>query len=99
LEVRECLDGRLLVFADGQCLATQPAPPAEFILRPRRGPSSDRRQRLRAAESRGAEGGRYPPTSPKRPFTPRTRSASAARTPSPTHPWRHSTPYAPRPRG
>jgi hypothetical protein len=99
LEVRECLDGRLLVFADGHCLATQPAPPGEFHLRPRRSPSSDRRPRLRASHSRAAEGGRYPPTSPKRPSTPRTRSASAARTPSPTHPWRHSTPYSPRPRG
>src|SRR5882672_2111055 len=31
LEMRECLDGRLLVFADGQCLATQPAPASDFI--------------------------------------------------------------------
>ena len=99
LELRECLDGRLLVFADGHCLASQPAPPGEFHLRPRRSPSADRRPRLRASHSRAAEGGRYPPTAPKRPSTPRTRSASAARTPSPTHPWRHSTPYAPRPRG
>jgi len=99
LELRECLDGRLLVFADGHCLASQPAPPGEFHLRPRRSPSADRRPRLRASHSRAAEGGRYPPTSPKRPSPPRTRSASAARTPSPTHPWRHSTPYSPRPRG
>src|SRR6266851_4540849 len=28
VELRECLDGRLLVFADGARLATQPAPPA-----------------------------------------------------------------------
>ena len=49
LELRECLDGRLLVFADGHCLAAQPAPTAEFVLRPRRGPSPDRRQRRRAA--------------------------------------------------
>jgi hypothetical protein len=28
VELRECLDGRLLVFADGACLATQPSPPA-----------------------------------------------------------------------
>jgi len=44
VELRECLDGRLLVFADGACLATQPAPPA-FILRPRRSPNSDRPRR------------------------------------------------------
>jgi transposase len=98
VELREGVDGRLLVFTDGACVAAQPAP-ADFVLRPRRSPSSDRRHRRRASESRGAEGGRYPPTSPKRPSTPRTRSASAARTPSLTHPWRHSTPYSPRPRG
>src|SRR6266568_2957292 len=34
VELRECLHGRLLVFTDGHCLATQPAPAAEFILRP-----------------------------------------------------------------
>lgn len=99
LEVRECVDGRLLVFADGHCLATQPAPPADFVLRPRRGPSADRRQRLRASQSRVAEEGRYPPTPRKRPFSPRPRSAAAARKPSPTHPWRHSTPYSTRHRG
>src|SRR5881409_1112502 len=69
LEVRECLDGRLLVFADGQCLATQPAPAAEFILRPRRSPSGDRGRRHRASKSRPPEGGRYPPASRKRPLS------------------------------
>ena len=98
VELREGVDGRLLVFTDGACVAAQPAP-ADFVLRPRRSPSSDRRHRRRASESRGAEGGRYPPTSPKRPSTPRTRSASAARKPSPTHPWRHSTPYSTPTRG
>jgi len=99
LEVRECLDGRLLVFADGQCLATQPASTADFILRPRRSPSADRRSRRRASESRGTEGGRYPPTARKRPFSSRTLAPVAPRKPSPTHPWRHSTPYSTRSRG
>jgi hypothetical protein len=54
------VDGRLLVFADGHCLATQPAPAAEFILRSRRGPSADRRQRLLAAQSLAAEGASIP---------------------------------------
>ena len=93
LEVRECLDGRLLVFADGHCLAAQPAPAAEFVLRPRRGPSSDRRQRLRASQGRAADGDRSPPIPGTRPLSP-TRSAVAARKPSPTYSWRHSTPYA-----
>jgi transposase len=99
VELREGLDGRLLVFTDGACVAAQPAPAADFVLRPRRGPSSDRRPRLRAAQRRVAEGGRYPPTSPQRPFSSRLRSAAAARKPSPTHPWRHAAPYAPRTRG
>jgi transposase len=99
VELREGVDGRLLVFTDGACVATQPAPAADFILRPRRSPSSDRRPRRRASESHGPEVGRYLPTSPKRPSSPRPRLASPARTPHPSHPWRHSTPYSPRPRG
>ena len=54
VEVREALDGRLLVFIDGRCVATQPAPAADFVLRPRRGPSDDRRVRRRAAQTRRA---------------------------------------------
>jgi Integrase core domain len=99
LEVRECLDGRLLVFADGQCLAAQPAPVVDFILRPRRSPSGDRSRRPAASQSRAAEGGRYPPPSRKRPSSPRTLAPTAARKPSPTHPWRHATPYSTRNRG
>lgn len=99
LEVRECLDGRLLVFAEGHCLAAQPAPAAAFVLRPRRGPSTDRRPRLRAAQSRAGKGGRSLPISPPRPRSSRTPAPAAARTPSPTHPWRHTTPYSTRSRG
>ena len=99
LELRECLDGRLLVFADGHCLAAQPAPTAEFVLRPRRGPSPDRRQRRRAAQSRAVEASRYPPIPRMRPRSSRTPAPAAARTPSPTHPWRHTTPYSTRSRG
>jgi hypothetical protein len=99
LEVRECLDGRLLVFADGQCLASQPAPAVDFILRPRRSPSGDRGRRPHASQSRAAEGGRYPPPSRKRPSSPRSLAPTAARKPSPAHPWRHATPYSTRSRG
>jgi winged helix-turn helix protein len=92
LEVRECLDGRLLVFADGHCLATQPAPAADFILRPRRSPSGDRGWRRRASPPRAAEGDRSSsiPRTPPRP----SRHPAGTRTPSPAHPWRHSTPYS-----
>jgi hypothetical protein len=99
VELREGLDGRLLVFTDGVCVAAQPAPAAEFVLRPRRAPSSDRRQRRRAAQRPLAEEGRYPPTAPKRTSSLPAHPASAARKPSPAHPWRHSAPYAPRSRG
>jgi transposase len=112
IELREALDGRLLVFTDGACVAAQPAPTAAFVLRPRRGPSADRRQRLRAEQSLPTEeaAGGYPPTTPKRslssPRTPavpqpaaaRPRPTAVPRTPNPAHPWRHSTPYTPRPR-
>jgi hypothetical protein len=118
VEVCEALDGRLLVFIDGRCAATQPAPAADFVLRPRRGPSGDRPKRRRAAQSLPAEAGGYPPTTPKRtlpskrtassprrpasssrPASPRPHATAVAGKPSPAHPWRHSTPYTPRPRG
>src|SRR6266852_9331225 len=34
VELRECFDGRLLAFADGACLASQPTPTPEIVLRP-----------------------------------------------------------------
>ncbi len=85
VDLRECLDGRLLVFADGVCLATQPAPPA-FILRPRRSPNSDRPRRRRAVLAP------LPPPAP-------VPSLRASRRPAPSHPWRHAFPYAPSNRG
>lgn len=92
LEVRECLDGRLLVFADRQCLVTQPAPATPFVLRPRHAPSADRGSRPRARPRAGAARARAPlPAASPRP--PRA-SATAARKPSPAHPWRHATPYS-----
>ena len=99
LEVRECLDGRLLVFADGQCLATQPAPAADFILRPRRSPRGDRGRRRCPSPRHAADEGRS--TSPARPRAraSRTSAPAAPRKPSSTHPWRHSTPYSTRNRG
>jgi transposase len=113
VEVREALDGRLLVFIDGRCAVTQPAPAVDFVLRPRRGPSGDRRPRRRAVQPLATEARGYPPTTPKhtlpskrtvlstpRPASsPRPRVTAGAGKPSPAHPWRHSTPYTPRPRG
>ena len=42
VELRELLDGRLVVLHAGAVLATQPAPP-DFVLKPRSAPSSERR--------------------------------------------------------
>jgi hypothetical protein len=58
VELRECLDGRLLVAYHGTRLVGQPAPGPDFVLVPRR------RQRLRASRRPSEEGGRYLPLHP-----------------------------------
>jgi hypothetical protein len=92
VEVRECLDGRLLVYGQGGvCLAMQPWAGPEFILRPRRAPSPDRRRSPGASQSASAAGGRYLPIPPNRtvsrPTPTAPRGPQPAR-PAPTHPWR-----------
>jgi len=44
VEVRELLDGRILVRADATVIATVPSPGPEFTLVPRRSPNGDRRR-------------------------------------------------------
>ena len=94
VEVRECLDGRLLVFADGHCLATQPAPAADSSSAPAAAPAriaAGASAPLRAARPRGAA---IPLPPRKRPLhrararprprasrAPRTRGATPPRTP------------------
>lgn len=94
VELRECLDGRLLVFYQGDRLATQPPISSEFVLRPRRAPSADRRHRLRASRNAVEEGGRYLGMAENRSSSTRVvRSAPTGRHPSrpaPTHPWRRA---------
>ena len=51
VELRELLDGRLLVFDQGSLLATQPAPASGFVLAPRSDPSRDRPRRPRPARA------------------------------------------------
>jgi hypothetical protein len=74
VEVRELLDGRLVVLHDGlRCAHTAP-PPGAFVLKPRRAPNADRRlSRHRPV----------PPAAPPR-TTPKTHTG---RHPLPTHPW------------
>src|SRR2546425_741962 len=56
VEVRELLDGRLVVRHDGRVLATQPSPGPDFILTPRGSPSTERqgRRQRQATEMRKA---------------------------------------------
>jgi transposase len=91
VELRECLDGRLVALDAGRVLATQPSPGPDFVLRPRSDPTAERQQRLRAARSRSTEGGRYLPprrNRPASPLTALTELAQALRRPARPHPWR-----------
>jgi len=74
VEVRELLDGRLLVLHDGVLRAQAPAPPGPFVLKPRRGPNVDRRLSRR----RPAPAPPPPRTQPK---------THTGRRPLATHPW------------
>ena len=91
VEVRELLDGRLVVVADGSAIAHQAAPRA-FTLVPRRAPRVDRRPRA------------VPSAAASRPHTAAAPAAAAPRTPSPSarpprgrpapsHPWLNSLRY------
>src|SRR5712691_629736 len=91
VELRELLDGRLVVFHDAHVLAIQPSPGPAFILRPRRGQRTGTR-RPRASQRRAATGGRYGgsgrnPTFSRSAPTMHTPPHPAAR-PTRAHPWR-----------
>jgi hypothetical protein len=75
IDVRELLDGRLIVLHDDVIRGTTPSPGPGFVLKPRRGPNQDRRRRPPA-----------PPAVPKR--LPRLAPTThTGRRPLPTHPW------------
>lgn len=87
VELRELLDGRLVVLAEDRVLATAPSPGSDFILRPRRAPRGGASRR-RPAATDGPAGAHARPA-------PRTHSARsgapASRQPVPVstaHPWR-----------
>jgi transposase len=91
VELRELLDGRLVVLHDAHVLATQPSPGPAFILRPHRGQRAVTR-RARAPQGRAARGGRYGGSGPHATFSrsappPHKASRSVAR-PTRAHPWR-----------
>jgi transposase len=87
VELRECLDGRLLVDYQDARLAAAPAPAADFVLVPRRA------QRLRASRSASEEGGRSLPlgkTGPSSPIAALTALAQHLRRAARPHPWRQT---------
>jgi hypothetical protein len=91
VDLRECVDGRLLVGRAGARLVSQPAPGSDFVLKPRSKPHAERTRRRRASRSAAEEGGRHlgipqkPLSRPSR--RPTTPTVQAAR-PAATHPWR-----------
>lgn len=82
VEVRELLDGRLLVFWRGQLLAEQPAPPGSFTLFPRKG--------RRAIPVPGSHRIVELPQPRPRPMA----RARKHRVPSSDHPWRGRLPIS-----
>ena len=92
VEVRECLDGRLLVFAHGVLLAAQPSPGPDFVLTPRRAPSHDRRPRRAARAVAPLTQEPRSPTGPSSSHPPHSSQSALApsRRPAPTHPWRRA---------
>jgi transposase len=93
VDLRECVDGRLLVFHAGQRLVSQPTPGPDFVLTPRSQPHAERTRRPRASRSASEEGGRHlgiPPKPPSRPSARRPTPTAPAARPAATHPWRRS---------
>ena len=86
VEVRECLDGRLLVDYHGTRLVDQPSPAPEFVLVPRR------QQRLRASRRASEEGGRslLPQNGRSSAIVALTALARDLRHPARPHPWRQT---------
>ena len=85
VEVRECLDGQVLVDYQGRRLATAPAPAGAFVLIPRRA------HRPRAARRASAVNGRARPRPDARASAARAALAALAqhlRRPARPHPWR-----------
>jgi transposase len=91
VELRELLDGRLVVLHDAQVLATHPSPGPAFVLRPRRGQRTVTR-RPRAAQPRAVTGGRYGGRGRNTTFShsalPTQAAPRPAARPTRAHPWR-----------
>jgi len=104
VEVRECLDGRLLVLHAGHPIAVQPSPDPAFVLKPRRAANAGRAPRRRAGTSSADESGRSLTSAEHARRAARAAMASSGKTgrrssrPAPSHPWRHAAPLSRRAR-
>jgi transposase len=109
VEVRELLDGRLVVFYQDRLLATQPAPGPDFVLTPRSAPSRDRQRAQQPRRTRGQQlqaavaalartlsTPRRAATAPVAPALPSHECRERSQRLAPTHPWR--TTFSPRQR-
>jgi len=91
VELRELLDGRLVVVHAERVLAAQPSPGRDFILRPRQAPrGGPHRHRVPAlpAAGRSRYGGSGRNASFSRSVRPAGPAARSPRPVSPAHPWR-----------
>ncbi len=102
VELRELLDGRLLVLYQGMLIASERTAGPDFLLKPRRAPHADRAHRLRASRSASEEGGRSVGMGEIRPSgAPRASTPSVGprpKRPAPSHPWRKPFPLSRRAR-
>lgn len=89
VEVRELLDGRLIVLLDDRVLAEQPAPPGTFTLVPRSHTGRKRRAALKIDAPGSRQNDKRAPAKVKT-HTPTTHhpARSSANPPAPEHAWR-----------
>jgi transposase len=88
VELRELLDGRLVVLHAGRLLTTEPSGAPHFVLRPRRTARGGRRT---ASQSPASVGGRYGGSGRNSTFSPsarRTPPPHPPARPAPSHVWR-----------
>ncbi len=91
VEVRELLDGRLLVLHQGQILTERPTPPGEFLLAPRGSGDSSRRAPRSSDPRPHVQPLKQPERIPKR--------GGSGLTPPKSHPWKKRPFLRPDPNG
>jgi len=89
VEVRELLDGRLLVLHEGRVLLEQPAPPGPFILVPRGSAAAERRPRRENGFHKSPRNDDRPAARVQSQAPPTRRGQlTNIRRPPPDHPWK-----------